>query len=361
MNYRDRVIRTIHFKDVDELPFRHAYGLMPGVLEDWHAQGLPVEVQTEQDIYAFFGFPSRPLPLPISPGFDPPFESHVIEDTAEQTIAIDGYGRKTKLLKQYASLPLPMNFPVKDWDTWLPYKERLVFSAKRIGADLTSIARKNIETGLLNNFGGTGFYWLPRDLMGDEQLCISYYEQPDLVKDILETWCGLIEKLISVSSEKIKLDAVHFGEDMAYKNAGMVSPAIFKEFIRPYYLRIQALVERRQIPIFSVDSDGCLNELAEWFVECGVNYIGPNEVQAGNDITAYRRRFGKRLAYDGGLEKQTLTRDTAAIENMLENTIPYMKSTGGGWTVCLDHRVVRGTPLNNFKFYIDHVRQMIKM
>ncbi|MDO9541399.1 MAG: hypothetical protein Q7J98_03640 [Kiritimatiellia bacterium] len=100
MNYRDRVIRTVHFKDVDELPFRHAYGLMPGVLEDWHNQGLPVEVQTEKDIYAFFSFPSRSLPLPINSGFDPPFESRILEDTPEHTIAIDGYGRKTKLLKQ---------------------------------------------------------------------------------------------------------------------------------------------------------------------------------------------------------------------------------------------------------------------
>lgn len=34
MNYRERVIRTVQFKDVDELPFRHAYGLMPGGLEN---------------------------------------------------------------------------------------------------------------------------------------------------------------------------------------------------------------------------------------------------------------------------------------------------------------------------------------
>ncbi len=49
-----------------------------------------------------------------------------------------------------------------------------------------------------------------------------------------------------------------------------------------------------------------------------------------------------------------------AIDEMLERTIPFMKETGGGWTVCLDHRVVEGTKLADFQYYVDRVREMIK-
>lgn len=41
MNERERMIRTVQFQEVDQLPIRFAYGLMPGVLEQWHQQGLP--------------------------------------------------------------------------------------------------------------------------------------------------------------------------------------------------------------------------------------------------------------------------------------------------------------------------------
>ena len=34
MNYRERMIGAVLFEKVDQPPFRHAYGLMPGVLED---------------------------------------------------------------------------------------------------------------------------------------------------------------------------------------------------------------------------------------------------------------------------------------------------------------------------------------
>ena len=361
MNYRERVISTVRFEEVDELPFRHAYGLMPGVLEDWYDQGLPTSVKTPKDIYEYFGFQTKPKPLPMNINFDPPFETKVIENTDEYCIAIDGMGRTTKLLKGYASLPLALDFPVKDWQTWQDYKRRLEFSSERVRADLEDVVAENISTGHTNGFGSMGFYWFPRDLMGDENLCIAYYEQPDLVRDILETWCSLIEKVLTTALERVHLDMIHFGEDMAYRNASMVSRSVFDNFIKPYYDRINRLVQRYEVPIFSVDSDGHIGELIDWFSECGVNLIGPNEVQANNDIVAYRRRLGKKMAYDGGLNKQILLKGRDAIDNMLEHTIPFMKESGGGWIVCLDHRIVKGTRLADFQYYVDRVRSLIRL
>lgn len=65
MNSRERIIRTVRFQEVDQLPMRHAYGLMPFVLEDWHDQGLPRSVQSPDDIYDYFGFARKPAPLPL--------------------------------------------------------------------------------------------------------------------------------------------------------------------------------------------------------------------------------------------------------------------------------------------------------
>ena len=360
MNYRERVIRTVQFQEVDKLPFRHAYGLMPGVLEDWYAEGLPAEVKTEKDIYDYFGFPTRPQGLPLHVGFDPPFASRVLEENDEHRIAVDSMGRKTKLLKGYATLPLAMEFPVKDMSTWQDYKSRLRFSPKRIGGNLEQVVNNNIATGHMNAFGTMGFYWFPRDLMGDANLCIAYYEQPELVRDILETWCGLIEGVLTAALEQVNIDNIHFGEDMAYRNASMVSRQIFAEFIKPYYDRIYRLVQRYATPVFSVDTDGCLDELSVWFSECGVNLIGPNEVQAGNDIKVYRRRLEQTMAYDGGLDKRVLTKGREVIDAMLASTIPFIKDTGGGWIVCLDHRVIKGTPLADFQYYVNQVREMVK-
>lgn len=358
MNYRERVINTVRFKPVDSLPFRHAYGLLPGVLESWYAEGLPSGVKTIEDQYAYFGFPKKGTPLPVNIAFDPPFETRVIEETDKYAVSVDWMNRRVKVLKQYASIPLPSEFPVRDMATWQDYRTRLKFHYGRIGSNLEKVVEESVANGCLNSFGIMGFYWFPRDLMGDEALCVAYYEMPDLVNDILETYCSLIEKTLTAVLERVRLDAVHLGEDMAYKNASMVSKSIFDSFISPYYLRLKRLVERFEIPVFSVDTDGCLQELASWFRDVGVNLIGSNEVQAGNDVCAYRRQFGSTLAYDGGLDKRTLTCGREAIDAMLESTIPFMKETGGGWIIALDHRVVQGTPLAGFRYYIQRVREL---
>ena len=360
MTHRERLIRTTQFQPVDELPFRHAYGLMPRVLEAWHEEGLPTSVQTERDIYEYFGFQTRAKPLPMTYMFDPPFETKVLDETEEYRVELDGMGRTTKVIWASSTLPVAVDHTVRDPETWQNFKRRLVFTPDRIGPDLEKVAEQNIATGHLNSFGAMGMFWFPRDLMGDENLCIAYYEQPDWIHDILETWCGMIEQVLTAVLGRIRLDGIHFGEDMAYRNASMIGKPLFDEFMRPYYDRIRRIVQAHDVPIFSVDSDGCLNELADWFAECGVNSVGPNEVQAGNDIVEYRKHFGKTMAYDGGLDKRTLLEGRDAIDAMLERTIPFMKDTGGGWTVCLDHRVIEGTKLADFQYYVDRVREMIR-
>ena len=215
MNHRERVIGTVRFRPVDRLPCRHAYGLMPGVLERWHSEGLPTGVQTISDQYAYFDFPPKPMPLPLQDAFDPPFESRVIEETDEYAVSIDGYNRKVKMLKRYASLPLPMEYPVRDEPTWRHYRDRLGFHSGRVGPNLETVAAENIARGHLNAFNLTGFYWFPRNLLGDEALCVAYYETPDLVRNILETYCGLVEKLLEAVLGRVRLDVVHVGEDMA--------------------------------------------------------------------------------------------------------------------------------------------------
>lgn len=360
MNERERLLRTIRFEPVDQLPFRFAYGVMPGVLEAWHEQGLPRTVREREDLHRHFGFPPKPRPLPVNMWFDPPFDARVIEEDDEVRIAVDGMGRTTKVLKRYATLPRALAFPVHDAATWADYRRRLAFDPGRIGDDLEQVAAANAAAGQSNNFGCMGFFWFPRDLMGDEALCIAYYEQPDLVTDILETWCSLLEQLLAAVLSRVRLDSVHFGEDMACRTGSLIGPDTFARFMKPYYERIRRLVDRHDVPIFSVDTDGGLHQLIEWFLDCGVNFIGPNEVQAGNDVVAYRRRYGRRLAYDGGLDKRVLVEGRAAIDAMLDATIPPMLDSGGGWVVCLDHRVVPGTPLADFRYFVDRVREMTR-
>lgn len=360
MNHRERFLRTIKFEEVDTLIIDNDFGLMPGLLERWHDEGLPESVKSDEDIKKYFDLPPNSKPLPLNVDFDPPFETGIIEETDEYVVSTDWVGRKAKMIKASSSISLPMEFPVTDFKSWEDYKRRLQFHPGRVDDNLEKLAKDNIDKGLLNYFATIGFYWRPRDLLGDEGLCIAYYEQPELVRDIVETCSDLIDKVLRAALERIPIDVIHMNEDMAYKNASMIGKRQFDEFVAPYYKRIDKIVKEYGVGAFVMDTDGCFRELSGWLNDCGVQMIGPNEAQANNDIIAYRKRFGKKLAFYGGIDKKVLASGRDAIEAELTSKIPFMKETGGGWIISPDHRVIKETPLSDFQYFIDRAKELAK-
>ena len=194
--------------------------------------------------------------------------------------------------------------------------------------------------------------------MGDQGLCLAYYEQPDLVHDIINT---CTELLVAVGEEivsKAEVDAVNFWEDMAHKDGSMISPKTFREFSTPHYRRIIELYKAHGTRIFNVDTDGNVLGLIPLMLEAGVTSMLPFEVQAGNDITMIRKQYGRKLAMIGGVNKLALTKDKDTIDRELEAKLPLMVETGG-YIAGLDHRFVVETSYENFTYFIERTREYL--
>ena len=94
-----------------------------------------------------------------------------------------------------------------------------------------------------------------------------------------------------------------------------------------------------------------MNPVIDAFLGAGVNCMHPMEPAANMDIVTVRERFGKRLAFYGGIDKHVLRRSTEEILQELEYKIPPMVNSGG-CVLALDHRITNGTPLENYRFYV---------
>lgn len=85
----------------------------------------------------------------------------------------------------------------------------------------------------------------------------------------------------------------------------------------------------------------------------------PFEPAAGMDIIKVREQYGQRLAMYGGLDKFVLSKNKEDIIRELEYKIPPMVKVGG-CVFGLDHRIPETTPLENYRFYIQKVWEIIK-
>ncbi len=345
---REEFLDYMTFRRNERPMFTEIFGPIIGLKEEWEEQGATPE---ELDFSAFrYRCESRGS-VPVNTARMGGYSPHLLEETDEYILSRDDLGRTMKLSKGVATIPLPLDYPVKSMDDWLKIKYWYEFSEARFGKDWENIAREHLEAGRVVCVGIPGGFDEPRQLMGEEALCIAYYEQPELIHDILDTIGKTAFRVLDRVSSTVQVDLLGIHEDMAGKSGSLVGPSQIEEFIKPYYRRIWDMLEDRGALLFDQDSDGDMNSVIPAFLDAGINCMHPMEPAANMDIVKIREKYGTKLAFCGGIDKHVIRRSKEEIVSELEYKVPPMVATGG-CVLALDHRIPNGTPLENYRFYI---------
>ena len=345
---RDEYLDYMTFRRNDRPLFTEIFGPIIGLKEEWEEQGATA---AELDFSAFRYRCESRVYLLVNTGRCGGYPEELIEETEDLKVWRDGLGRTMKLTKTTSTLPLPQDYPVKTMDDWLKIKPWYQFSEERLSARWQAVAQDAMARDSVIAVSIPGGFDEPRELLGEENLCLAYYEQPELIQDILHTIGETALAVLDRVSAAVPVDVLYVHEDMAGKSGPLVGPAQIREFVVPYYRRIWNLLQARGARLFDQDSDGDMNPLLDVFLEAGVNCMHPMEPAANMDIVAVRQKYGTRLAFYGGLDKHVLRRSKEEIARELAYKIPPMVKTGG-CVLALDHRVPNGTPLENYRFYL---------
>lgn len=335
--------------------FTEIFGPIIGLKEEWFDQGATPE---ELDFSAFTYRCESRAHVPVSTGWRGG-STETLEETAEHLIQRDARGRTMKLIKGYATLALPLDWPVRTMDDWLKIKPHYEFTEERFGQDWEAVARRHLEAGRVLCVGIPGGFDEPRQLLGEEATCLAFYDQPELIADILQTIGDTAAKVLDRVSATVPIDLLSVHEDMAGKSGPLIGPKLIREFVKPYYRRVWDLLESRGARLFDQDSDGDMRPVIEPFIEAGVNLMHPLEPAAGMDIVKLRAEYGTRLAFYGGLDKHVLRQGHDAIDAELEYKLPPLVKSGG-IVFGLDHRIPNGTPLEAYRYYLQKAWEILE-
>ncbi|MBT5831158.1 MAG: hypothetical protein HOH77_13300, partial [Candidatus Latescibacteria bacterium] len=237
---REEYINHMTFTTNERPLFTEIFGPIIGLKEEWEAQGASPE---ELDFSAFQYRCEERGSVPVSTGRHGGLKPEVVEETDEHILSRDELGRLMKLKKGVATLPLPLDHPVKNMDDWLKIKPWYEFSEKRFGKDWESISQNHLKNTRVLCTNIPGGFDEPRQLMGEEALCIAYYEQPELIHDILNTIAETTVKLLDRVTQKVQIDLLSVHEDMAGKSGPLAGPRQVVEFIAPYYRRVWDMLQ----------------------------------------------------------------------------------------------------------------------
>jgi uroporphyrinogen-III decarboxylase len=253
-----------------------------------------------------------------------------------------------------------IDYPVKGPEDWEKLKREKLNpdDPARFGDNWDQLVKVYNEGDKIVQLGAYpyGLFGTLRDMMGVEELLVSFYEQPELIHDMMDYltdfWIAIYEKVC----KDVKIDAIHMWEDMSGKQGSLISPKMVREFMMPNYIKIKAFAEKHNIPIFSLDTDGDCSELVPLFMECGINLIFPFEVASGCDINEYRRKYPD-LCIMGGIDKQEIAKGREATDRELQRVSDMFKRTG--YIPALDHLVHPEISFEDFKYFVERLKEMI--
>lgn len=352
---RERYLAHCHHQYTGRELFCEYIGPMKQLEDEWRRQGVSAK---EIDLTAFdwdYVLMARIecSVFPISGK-----NTVVLEDNPEYTISIDELGRKMKLIKKSATLPLPLDHPVKTMDDWQKIKHWYEFSEDRVNKEELLKKKALYDKGYLTVFEVLGGFDAPRQLLGEENLCLACYDEPEMLEDMLTTMTDTAVKVMERIGDIVPIDTLFIHEDMAGKSGPLFGPKQISEFLAPYYKKIWDCAKNYGATLFAQDSDGNMNSVIDAFLDCGVNFFYPLEPAAGMDIVEVRKKYGKQMCMMGGIDKLVLREDKAAIRAELEYKMSG-PTRGGGTIFTVDHQIPNGVPIENYRYYVETGREIL--
>ena len=383
MNTRERYLALMTFEEVDRT-LLWELGYWGGTLRRWYQEGLPKikgvpeEVADgssvmaecagvplgrygEYDAHHYFKMDPAVVRVPLNIGTYPPFEQKIIEEHDDWFIRQDEDGSLRKEIKDRGTLPPIVGTPVKTREDWERYKaERLKPTLEgRLPDNWPELVQEYKKRDYPLALGQMhGFFGTPRYLLGEIEVLTKYYDDPELMKDMVnylaDFWIALFDGVL----KDVAVDAVFLWEDMCYKAGPLISPDTFREFILPGYKKLTGFLKDHGVKLVCVDCDGDVWKLIPLWIEGGVNVLYPFEVAAGMDIAEVRRAFPK-LGIMGGIDKMAVIRSKEAIDRELESKVSFMLKSGG-YIPTIDHVVPPDISFENFKYYRQKLERLVK-
>ena len=354
MTPRERYLATFSFEAVDK-PFVRAIGGWRETTERWRREGW--DGQSLDDIFGT----DVVLGTGVYYGPVPRFEHEVLEEDDSTLVYVNHEGIVMREFKDYAgnsSMPQFVRFPVEndeDFDRIRAERLGLSFEERTGDGWPQTVEALKTRTDPLMNFADRwgGFFGPLRNLMGVENLCIAFYDNPALVERMMDQ---RVEAMIAITDrvlDEVEIDTFAFWEDMGFKTASLLGPKHFRKFMVPRYREVTEWVRSRGVKHVGVDSDGDVSELIPLWLEAGLDIVWPHEVAAGMDVVALRREYGKDLNLIGGIDKRVVATGGEAMRAEVDRVMPVVES--GGYIPELDHSAPPDISWGNMCEYMEYL------
>lgn len=277
----------------------------------------------------------------------------VAED--EDTITMkDGNYATLRKHKKHDATPEHINFDIDSREKWEERIKPFLFASdRRINYDYYLRKWKYAkEHNMFFVWSGVNVFEQMHPLTGHVNMLMAMIDDPDWVKDMCMTYAKLTVDLQQMLFAKTGYpDGIWFYEDMGFKNAPFISPAMYDEFLYPAHKYTIDYAKSCNLPVI-MHSCGFVEPLLPGMLKSGIDCLQVIEVKAGMDLLRIHNNYKNELSLMGGIDVRTLyTNDKNIIDKELESKIPFVKD-GFGYVLHSDHSIPCTVNYDTYRYFI---------
>jgi uroporphyrinogen decarboxylase len=362
---RERVLRALHFQEPDRVPIDLGGGLCSisyvaygrllahlGWQEEIVIGGMLTQVvrlsermlqRLGSDVGHIFAGPPD-----VSRGRD--LEGAAGEENHTFTDEWGGVWRKCGYYYEMVDSPLKHASTLADLEAY-PWPDPCDQGRfRRLADDARQIREQRQAAVTLDPLAG-GILEMASSLRGHQNFYTDLALNPEFAAALLD---GITDFFVAYYRQAMRvagqyIDVVFFGDDYGTQKSLVISPASWREMIKPRLARMIRAIKEEADVLFQLHSDGNLRPILDDLIEIGVDVLDPIQPSA-TDMNPgdVRRLVGQRLAFHGAIDQQGALRH-GTPQDVADEVRTRLRDLGpgGGYVLAVSPNIQADVPPEN--------------
>lgn len=264
---------------------------------------------------------------------------------------LDGFGVSWHATESAGGQPVPGGKPpledVTAWEDLVTFPDLDAFdwegsAAMQFGMMGSDRDQRAVEYGIWN-----GQFLRLTHLMGFENALCAMIEEPEACQALFSAITDYKIRLVERIAKYFKPDIITNFDDIATEKSLFMSPATYRDLIKPEHKRLNDAIRSLDIIPF-IHTCGCCEAVIPDYVEIGT--VAWSSAQPMNDIEGILKKYGKQISVVGGYDTNGRPGLEAATQEEIDAEVKRCIETYGplGSFVFMGFRLMSGAGPESF-------------
>lgn len=339
MNSRERCTRSINHEEVDRVPL--VLRIRPEPLQKLMKY---LNINDHEKLLKHLGIDIRGIGVPLKGGYTVPGakygeQGYIVEEGPDYQIEQSIFGFKVIFKRPrthtYTYIYHPLQHISLEEYQWPEVDDSCFSQLERI--------RRKYEDYCL--YGGVCHLWeIAWKLTGFNKMMVMLFKDEKTVFKILDNLHKIRIEQAKILCE-VGVDVIVDGDDVGMQKGMMVSPNLWRKYLKPYYRELIHLVHKHGV-YFLFHSDGWIEPIIPDLIEIGVDILNPVQPEC-MDPAKIHEKYGDKLCFDGTISVQR-TLPFGSVEDVVNEVKLRIKTIGyTGLILGPSHDIQPEVPVEN--------------